>query len=77
MGELRHAQHEEAQPPRRAHRLQPGSFSLMCELNELRDLPHHSRRKARRQCIQVSATNSEQALQNIQGFEAWRPGFGI
>ncbi len=36
---------------------QERSFSLMCELNELRDLPHHSRRAARNACIQVTSWN--------------------
>lgn len=30
------------------------SFGLMCELNELRDLPYHSRREARMHCVQVT-----------------------
>ena len=45
LGDLQRAQENKA--PHEA------SFSLMCELNELRDLPHHGRRLARRHCIEV------------------------
>ncbi|KAK9833892.1 hypothetical protein WJX74_009155 [Apatococcus lobatus] len=48
--DLRRVQHDGASQP--AVSSQPASFAVMCELNELRELPHHSRRLARRHCLQ-------------------------
>ena len=50
--DLNRAQSE--QPAEHNITSQERTFSLMCELNDLRDLPHHSRRAARNECVQVT-----------------------
>ncbi|KAK9849960.1 hypothetical protein WJX84_009292 [Apatococcus fuscideae] len=56
MADLRHAQRDGHSRP--AGIAQQASFSLMCNLNEQRHLPHHSRRSARRLCIETLRMHS-------------------